>query len=129
MEQNTSEDEKILFIEDDRYLADLLSNYLQKHNIKVEWAFDGEEGLNKAREIKPVLILLDLILPGIDGYEVLRRLKQDPALKDIPVIILSNLGQEDKIRLGLQLGAESFLVKANLDIDEILFKIKERLGK
>lgn len=122
-------DKKILFIEDDKFLATLFSDYFRKHNLSVEWARDGNEGLKKAQEIKPVLILLDLILPGMDGYEVLKQLKKNPELKNIPVIILSNLGQADEIKRGLDLGAESFLVKAQFDINEIMNKIKERLIK
>jgi len=127
MEQNSSQDKKILFIEDDKFISDLLNNYFKKHGLSVEFVIDGEKGLERAREIKPALILLDLILPGMSGYEVLKQLKADPELKDIPVIILSNLGQADEIKRGLELGAESFLVKAQFDMDEIFNKIKQRI--
>jgi len=129
MEQNSSQDKKILLIEDDQFISGLLYNYLKKHGLSIELVVDGEQGLEKAREIKPALILLDLVLPGIDGYEVLKQLKADLETKNIPVFILSNLGQADEIKRGLELGAESFLVKAQFDMDEIFLKIKERLEK
>lgn len=125
MEQNSSK--TILLIEDDKFLSELLNDYLVKHGLSVEWVADGKEGIKQAKAIKPALILLDLVLPGISGYEVLKQLKEDSETKDIPVIILSNLGQEDEIKRGLDLGAESFLVKAQFDMHDIFLKIKKRI--
>lgn len=119
----------LLIVEDDKFLADLLVRHFAKEGFDIELAFDGEKGLEKVRERRPDLILLDLLLPGIDGYEVLRRLKADSTFADIPVIILSNLGQKDEIERALLLGAEDFLVKARFDLDEITEKIKKFLEK
>ena len=114
----------ILIIEDDKFLRELISHKLTAEGYKVEEAIDGEEGLKKAKTEKADLILLDLILPGIDGFEVLRALKGNPAVSSPPVIILSNLGQQEDIEKGMQLGAVDYLIKAYLTPQEIVDKIK-----
>lgn len=119
--------QKILIIEDDKFLRELIARKLEKEGYSAIEAIDGEEGEKKIREEKPNLVLLDLILPGIDGFEVLSRIKQDPALETIPVIILSNLGQKEEIEKGLKLGAIDFLVKAHFTPAEIIEKIKNIL--
>lgn len=116
---------KILVIEDDKFLRELIARKLREENYEVSEAVDGEEGFQKVQEEKPDLILLDLILPGIDGFEVLAKIKEDPTLAQIPVIILSNLGQRDDIEKGLRLGAIDFLVKAHFTPNEIIEKIKK----
>jgi DNA-binding response OmpR family regulator len=118
---------KILIVEDDKFLRELISMKLQKEGYTIIEAVDGEEGEKKIKEEKPDLILLDLILPGIDGFEVLSRIKEDPTVSSIPVIILSNLGQKEEIEKGLKLGAIDFLVKAHFTPGEIIEKIKNIL--
>ena len=120
-------EKKILIIEDDKFLRELVSQKLIKEGYKIVEASDGEEGLKKIKEERPDLILLDLILPGIDGFEVLSRAKEDSFLAKIPVIILSNLGQVDDIERGLKLGAVDYLIKAHFTPDEIIEKIKNVL--
>jgi DNA-binding response OmpR family regulator len=115
---------KILIVEDDKFLRELISRKLQKEGYEIVQAADGEEGEKKIKETKPDLILLDLILPGIDGFEVLSRIKQDPTVAPIPVVILSNLGQKEEIEKGLKLGAVDYLVKAHFTPAEIVEKIK-----
>jgi DNA-binding response OmpR family regulator len=115
---------KILIVEDDKFLRELISRKLQKEGYEIVQAADGEEGEKKIKETKPDLILLDLILPGIDGFEVLSRIKQDPTVASIPVVILSNLGQKEEIEKGLKLGAVDYLVKAHFTPAEIVEKIK-----
>ncbi len=117
---------KILIIEDHVFLKELIAKQLNEEGYEIIEAEDGEEGLKKAKE-KPDLILLDLILPGIDGFQVLENIKQDPETADVPVIILSNLGQKEDIDKGMSLGAEDFLVKANFTPGEIIEKVKKRL--
>ncbi len=117
---------KILVVEDDKFLRELIARKLRE-DYEVSEAIDGEEGLKKTREEKPDLILLDLILPGIDGFEVLTEIKKDPQLSEIPVIILSNLGQTDDIEKGLKLGAIDYLVKAHFTPAEIIEKVKGAL--
>lgn len=122
--------EKILIIEDDKFLKDLLIKQLEDSGYAVIHVMDGEEGLKKVKEEKPDLILLDLVLPGIGGFEFLEEVKKDSSEnKNIPVLILSNLGQEDDIKKGISLGAEDFLIKAHYVIPEIVAKIKETLAK
>lgn len=115
---------KILIVEDDKFLRELISQKLLKENFDIIEAIDGEEGVKKAKEDKPDLVLLDLILPGIDGFEVLSRIKMDPALAKTPVIILSNLGQREDVEKALKLGAIDYLIKAHFTPGEIIEKIK-----
>lgn len=115
---------KILIIEDDKFLRELIVSKLSMEKFEILEAVDGEEGIKKIQSEKPDLILLDLILPGIDGFEVLSKMKQDVSLKSIPVIILSNLGQRDDVEKGLKLGAVDYLVKAHFTPNEIIDKVK-----
>lgn len=122
-------EQTILIVEDDKFLRELISRKLAGEKFKIEEAIDGEEGLKKIAESRPDLILLDLILPGLDGFEVLERIKDNPSTSNIPVLILSNLGQRDEIERGLKLGAVDFLVKAHFTPEEIVDKIKLVLSK
>lgn len=117
--------QKILIIEDDKFLRQLVSRKLSKQDFEIAEAVDGESGLEKVKKEDPDLVLLDLILPGMDGFEVLSEIEEDPELSSIPVVILSNLGQKDEIEKGLQMGAEDYLVKAHFTLGEIVEKIKE----
>ncbi len=119
--------QKILIIEDDKFLRELIVQKLNKEGFNVSEAIDGEEGIKKTKEEKPDLVLLDLILPGIDGFEVLSQMKKDSSLSSIPVIILSNLGQKEDIEKGLKLGAVDYLIKAHFTPGEIIEKIKVAL--
>jgi len=114
----------ILIIEDDKFLRELISQKLIKEGYNISEAVDGEEGIKKIKEEKPGLVLLDLILPGIDGFEVLTKMREDPSLSSIPVIILSNLGQKEDVEKGLKLGAADYLIKAHFTPGEIIDKIK-----
>ena len=121
--------QKILIIEDDKFLRELITQKFIKEGYDTLEAVDGEEGIKKIKEEKPDLILLDLILPGIDGFEVLTRMKNDPAVESIPVIILSNLGQREDVEKGLKLGAADYLIKAHFTPGEIIEKTKSILSK
>jgi DNA-binding response OmpR family regulator len=118
---------KILIIEDDKFLRELISRKLAGENFEAVDAVDGESGIKKVKEERPDLVLLDLILPGIDGFEVLAKIKEDPAVASVPVIILSNLGQRDDVERGLRLGAVDYLVKAHFTPNEIIKKVQEVL--
>lgn len=122
---------KILIVEDDKFLSELISTKLTKEGFEVSIALDGETGLQKARAEKPGIVLLDILLPGISGFEVLEQIKKDadPTIKNIPVLILSNFGQESKVQQGLSLGAVDYLVKANFTTGEIVEKIRAITGK
>ena len=114
----------ILVIEDDKFLRELITRKLLNEAYEVSEAVDGEEGIKKIKEEKPDLVLLDLILPGIDGFEVLSRMREEPNLSSIPVIILSNLGRKEDVEKGLKLGAVDYLIKAHFTPGEIIDKIK-----
>jgi len=118
---------KILFIEDEPHLQKAVGEVLKQEGFKILSAFDGEEGLKSAKKEKPNLILLDLILPKKDGFEVLSELKADKKLQDIPVIILTNLEGTGDIEKALGLGATTYLVKANYELEDIIKKIRDFL--
>ena len=117
----------ILIIEDDKFLRDLIARKLTEEGFEISEAVNGEEGIKKIKEGKPDLVLLDLILPGIDGFEVLRKIKEEPQLARIPVIILSHLGQKEDVEKGMKLGASDYLIKAHFTPAEIIQKIKTAL--
>jgi DNA-binding response OmpR family regulator len=116
--------QNILVVEDDKFLRELIVQKLNKEGYQTIEAIDGEEGVKKIKAEKPALVLLDLILPGIDGFEVLDQVKKDPEAAKIPVIILSNLGQKDDVERGFKLGAADYLIKAHFTPAEIISKIK-----
>ena len=115
---------KVLLIEDDRFLRELIAQKLEREKFQVMQAVDGEEGLRKLGEQKPNIVLLDLILPGLSGFDVLKKIKEDSANASMPVVILSNLGQREDVERGLSLGASDFLIKAHFTPQEIIVKIQ-----
>ena len=114
----------VLVVEDDIFLSQLLTNRLTKAGVNVIRAADGEEGLAKLRADKPDLMLLDLILPKKSGFELLEKMRSDPALSGTPVIIVSNLGQESDIKKGRELGAIEYFIKAKTSIDGLVERVK-----
>lgn len=120
---------KILLVEDDKFLRTLLEKRLKSENFEVEIAVDGEEALEKAASFLPSLILLDIILPKKSGFTFLEEIKKNENLKNIAVIILSNLGQNEDIEKGKTLGAIDYFIKASTSIEELVRKIKEILEK
>ena len=119
---------KILIIEDDRSLQTALVEALTQERYETTSAFDGDEGLQKAGAEKPDLILLDLILPKKDGYEVLAEIKKGPSA-NIPVLILTNLEEIDNVQKALDLGAKTFMVKSDFSLKDVIEKIRENLPK
>lgn len=117
----------ILIIEDEQFLLSLLMRKLKNSGFRVRAAFDGEAGIQAVQEKKPGLILLDLILPGMDGWEVLRRLKDDKRFQDIPVFIISNLGEPGDIAKGKKAGAVEYLIKAEHSPQQIVEKVSHVL--
>lgn len=117
---------KILLVEDDSFMIKILADKIVRNGFEIKTADDGEECLKKLESYKPDLILLDLIMPRVDGYEVLHRLKESQ-WHDIPVIVLSNLGEKEEIDHALELGAKSFMVKANFTTSEIIEKMNSML--
>jgi len=115
----------IIFIEDEPTLQKTVGRFLENEGYEIKSALDGETGLAMVKKIKPDLVLLDLILPKKDGFEVLKEIKADETTKDIPVIVLTNLEKTDDIEKTLSLGATTYLVKANYELEEVVKKIKE----
>lgn len=121
--------QKILFVEDEPSLQKAISELLTQEGFEILTALDGEKGLELAKKEQPNLILLDLILPKKDGFEVLKELKADEKMKDIPVIVLTNLEGMGDVEKALELGATTYLVKANYELEDVVCKIKDFLGK
>ncbi|SRR6056297_241804 len=115
---------QILFIEDEQALQKTLGGVIEKEGIKIISALNGENGIKLAQKKQPDLILLDLILPRKDGFEVLKNLKSNEETDQIPVIVLTNLEAMEDIQKALRLGATTYLVKANYEIKEVIKKIK-----
>lgn len=118
----------ILVVEDDKFLRELIVRKLTAEGFEVNNAVDSEAAFAILKERTPQIILLDLILPGIDGFEILTRIKADPKSKDVPVVVLSNLGQKEDIKKAMALGARDFMVKANFTLDEITLKVRSIIG-
>jgi len=118
---------KILFIEDEPTLQKTFSTALKEEGYEVVSALDGETGFNLAKAQNPDLILLDIVLPKLTGFEVLKKLKENPETKGIPVIILTNLEKMSDIDKALELGATTYLVKVEYSLDEVIKKIKKIL--
>ncbi|MFA6307177.1 MAG: response regulator [Patescibacteria group bacterium] len=120
---------KILLVEDDSFLLGMYATKFEMENFKVIMAEDGEKAVRLALKEAPDIILLDIILPKMNGFDVLRQLKADPATADIPVILLTNLSQKDEIEQGLKIGAADYLIKAHFMPSEVVDKIKKMLNK
>lgn len=120
---------KILFIEDESALQKTFGDLLKQEGYEMVSALDGEIGLKLVKTEKPDLILLDLILPKLHGFEVLKKIKEDEQTKDIPVIVLTNLEEMTEVGKAIGLGAKAYLVKMQYTLEELLEKIKNALGE
>ncbi len=120
---------KILLIEDDPFLLNMYATKFELENFKVVMAEDGEKGLKTAIKEIPDIILLDIMLPQMDGFEVLKGLKEEKSTQAIPVILLTNLSQKEEVERGLSMGANDYLIKAHFMPSEVVDKIKEVLKK
>jgi len=120
--------EKILFIEDEAALQKTFGDILGAEGFQVISAIDGEIGLRLAESEKPNLIILDLILPKLHGLEVLKNLKGNKETQNIPVIILTNLGDLENIEKALELGATTYMVKSDYTLDDIIEKVKKAIS-
>jgi two-component system phosphate regulon response regulator PhoB/two-component system alkaline phosphatase synthesis response regulator PhoP len=121
------EPKKVMIVEDDEFLRSLNAKRLETEGFNVVVAVDGQNAIDLIPKEMPHLIFLDLLLPRVDGFEVLKKIKADSKTKDIPVIVFSNLGQKEDIEKAHNLGAADFLVKANFTLDDVVLKIKEVL--
>ena len=119
----------ILLVEDDPFLIDIYSTKLEASGFKADVAKNGEEALAKLKEKKPDLVVLDIVLPQLDGWEVLARIKENPDHKDLKVVVLSNLGQKEEVEKGVKLGATKYLIKAHHTPTEVVEEIKKCLSE
>ncbi|MCU0679148.1 MAG: response regulator [Planctomycetes bacterium] len=119
---------KILLVEDDPFLLSMYSTKFELENFEVVAAADGEKGLVMAANTAPDIILLDIMLPKMNGFEVLEKLKADRITAGIPVLLLTNLNQKNEVERGLALGAEDYLIKAHFMPSEVVARIKKILG-
>jgi len=117
----------ILIIEDEEFLCKLLTIKLEQSGFEVKTSFDGESGLKAIETNKPDVILLDLLLPGMDGFEVAKQLKNDPKTSDIPIIVVSNLGEPSDIAKAEKLGVVEYLVKADYTPDQIVKRVLQHI--
>lgn len=115
---------RILIIEDDHFLSSILKSRLEKEGFTILQAFDGDDGLAMVRKERPDVVLLDLIMPKVSGFEVLEGISADPELSTIPVLIASNLGQDSDIEKAKTLGAHDYYVKVHTSIDELAQMVK-----
>lgn len=118
----------VMWVEDDQFLSDLISRKLSAQGCKMLFAKTGEDALKVLEKEKPDIITLDLLLPGISGFDVLEKIKSDPKIKDIPVVILSNYSQNNEMERAKTLGAERFLVKASILLDDLVKELSSVLS-
>lgn len=121
------EKQNILLVEDDVFLAGIYQKKFEMEGFKIMVSDNGEKALVDVKKKKPDIILLDILLPKLDGFAVLEKLKQDPTTKDIPVILLTNLGQKDDVEKGLEAGAVDYLIKAHFKPSEVVDKVRKVL--
>lgn len=120
---------KILIVEDEEITLNLLKRKLTEEGYWVFVARDGEEGLNAIRKILPDLILLDILLPKMGGFEVMEEIAKEEELKEIPVIALSNLGEKEELEKAKKLGAKDWIIKAEFDPQKVIEKVIKQIGK
>lgn len=126
--QSSNGVKKILLVEDDPLLTDIYSTKLRQSGFEVLLVDQGEKALAAVEKEKPDLVLLDIVLPHMDGWDILGSLKANEALKDIQVVVLSNLGQKEEIEKALRLGAAKYLIKAHYTPSEIVQEVISLVG-
>jgi len=117
----------ILLVEDDQFLIEIYTTKFKQAGFSIGKAEDGKECLKKLKEETPDLLLLDIVLPSLNGWEILRKIREDEVLKNIKVVILSNLGEKQEIEKGIKLGAVRYLVKAHYTPSEVVEEVKKIL--
>ncbi len=120
---------KVLIIEDDSYISDMYKIKFDSENFETTVAEDGIKGIKEIERQKPDIVLLDIVMPKVDGFSVLKMIKKNENSKDIPVVMLTNLGQKENVERGFELGATSYIIKAHFTPSEVVKKVKEILEK
>lgn len=132
IDQNLSEppiDKKIMWVEDDVFLSDIISKKCETNHCELLHAINYDETFELLKDSMPDVIILDILLPGKNGYEILERLRKEEKTKNLPIIILSNFGQKEEIEKGIRMGADKYLIKATLTLDEILGEVTKVMEK
>ncbi|MEK7508595.1 MAG: response regulator [Patescibacteria group bacterium] len=119
---------KIIIIENDEFLSAIYKTKFESEGFKVTAINDGAKGLKAVQTKKPDIVLLDVLLPKLDGFTILQALKKDEATKDIPVVLLTNLGQKEDVKKGLEMGAADYLIKTHFKPSETVDKVKKILN-
>ena len=117
----------ILLVEDDSFLSNIYAIKLKEAGFDVDIAVDGEDALRRLKSKKPEVLLLDIVLPNIDGWEVLRKIKKEESLNGLKIVVLSNLGQKEEAEKGFLLGASKYLIKAHYTPSEVVKEVEEML--
>ena len=129
MDKEEKKEKKIVLVEDDSLMSSILATHLIKEGFDIISVTEGAQAFERIQAEQPSIVLLDIVLPGVGGFDILAKLKQDESTKSIPVLILSNLGSKEEIERGIDLGAEDYLVKANSMVEEITGKIQKILDR
>jgi DNA-binding response OmpR family regulator len=124
---NDNKKTKVLIIEDDSYISDMYKIKFESENFETVVANNGIEGIKFLEKDVPDIILLDVVMPKVDGFSVLKKIKKNPKLDKIPVVLLTNLSQKENVERGFELGASSYIIKAHFTPSEVVEKIKEVL--
>lgn len=120
---------KVAIVEDDTFLAGMYEQKFRMEQMNPLMAYDGEAGLELVKKEKPDIVLLDIMMPKMDGWEVLQALRAEPSTKAIPVIMLTNLGQKEDVDLALKYGANDYLIKAHFNPQEVIDRVREIVAK
>ena len=129
MENDILKGAKVLWVEDDKFLRNMIDQRLAPTGADLVSVTDGAKALETIKSYIPDIIMLDLLMPNVDGFEILKLVKSDASLKHIPVLVLSNLGQKEEVESCKKLGAEDFIIKATIGLDDIIPRIRAVLAK
>ena len=119
----------VLVVEDDKFISNAFKTKFESEGFTCKLAFNGEEALEILQDFVPSIIILDLVMPVKNGFEVLRAVRQDARLKEVPVIVATNLGEEQYIVKAKEMGANDYILKSELSLSDLVKKIKLRFGQ
>ena len=123
-----SEEKYVLIVEDDPFYSSIYKTKVEKEGLRSVLVHDGAAALQAIRKERPAVVVLDLIMPGKDGFQVLEELKADPVFKDLVVLVLSNLSQDEDIKRVMDMGATEYLIKSNVPLQEVIAKVRSYIS-
>lgn len=124
----TAKDIKILVVDDDPFILDMYVMKFKEQGFQIETATDGKAALEKITAAKPDIVLLDVVMPKMDGFDVIKKIKENGMLRTFKILFLTNFGQKDDVEKGMQLGADGYIIKAHFTPSEVALKVKELLN-